>query len=317
MLKRTDNSKLPGDTRAAPAVVPPAIVVADLVTGALATPDPRVILIVEDEARADTIARLAAGFSPETTVVHLVASDALPGESAPPSAANVGQRVAALRRLRAATTSSETTGILLVLSAEASAVRYPEPAAFDEIPPVFRVGEAIDVEGFPARAEALGYVVDDRVDEPGEIAIRGSVVDIFPADRFCPVRIEFDAGIITALRSYDPVTQRSLETLTEVTVGRACEPDLGAGVPITDHLPDAALHLDPTVDDRRTRFLALATDDKAATSAKTTLVDTRTWTRVTKARTTITADMPAEPTPRFIERRDPVRAFRRDRKSVV
>ena len=109
MLKRTDNSKLPGDTRAAPAVVPPAIVVADLVTGALATPDPRVILIVEDEARADTIARLAAGFSPETTVVHLVASDALPGESAPPSAASADVSVCATCVLCAVTAAEGTS----------------------------------------------------------------------------------------------------------------------------------------------------------------------------------------------------------------
>ena len=312
MLKRTDDTILPGETRPASERVPAALVVADLVAQQI----PRAILVVEDEARADAIARLATGFAPATTVIHLVASDALPGDTTPASAANIGQRVEALRRLRIATTAAGTDGILLILSAEASAVRYPEPAAFDAVPPAFRVGDAIDIDGLPALADTIGYVIDDRVDEPGEIAIRGNVVDIFPADRACPVRIEFEDGVITALRSYDPVTQRSLETLSEIVVGRAREPDLGDGVAVTDHLPDAAIHLDPSVDDRRARFLSLAADG-AERGLKRALVDAKAWARLTTDAVTIATDAPVDPTPRFIERRDPVRAFRRFAKSVT
>ncbi|MBD8734703.1 helicase-related protein [Sphingomonas sp. CFBP 13706] len=314
MLKRTDHIDLPGDTRAAPATLPAATVVAELLTAGI----DRAILVVEDEARAEAIACLAEGFAPAMTVVHLVASDALPGDSAPPSAANVGRRVEALRRLRAATATASTGPILLVLSAEASAVRYPAPAAFDEAPPVFRVGDTIDIAALPALAETIGYTIDDRVDEPGEIAIRGSVVDLFPADRANPARIEFDDNsVITEIRSYDPVSQRSLETLDAVIVGRACEPDLGDGVAITEHLPDASLHFDPVVDDRRTRFLALAADGTAARQVKAALVDTRTWNKATAGRQSLATDTPVERTPRFIERRDPVRAFRRFARSVI
>jgi transcription-repair coupling factor (superfamily II helicase) len=54
------------------------------------------------------------------------------------------------------------------------------PELFDAAPPVIAVDQAIDLEAFAAELESLGYVVDERVDEPGEIACRGSVIDVYP-----------------------------------------------------------------------------------------------------------------------------------------
>ncbi len=313
MLKRTDNITLPGETDLRQQASLPAIVAADIV----ATNAARCILVVEDDQRADLIARLAGAFAPDTMVVHLVASDALPGDDAPASAANIGQRVAALRRLRIAATAPSPAPILLVLSAEASAVRYAAPSAFDEAPPLLKVGEPIDIAGLPDLADHLGYVVDDRVDEPGEIAVRGNVVDIFPADQVHPVRIAFEDGIVTSIRPYDAVTQRGLDDVAEVMIGRANEPALGEGVSITDHLPDAVMYLDPTVAARRARFLALALDGAAKRSVAPRLVDAAAWDASTKVSRIIRDDEPVEQTPRFVERRDPVRAFRRYAKSVT
>ena len=306
MLKRPSNRVVAGEEATAPAA-PPACVAARIVAG----DSRRAIVVAEDEARAETIARLAAAFAPATEVIHLTGSDALPGEAAPPSAANVGQRVEALRRLRTATAGAADRPVLLVLSAEASAVRYAAPTAFDEAPPVFAVGEAIDVAALPALAESIGYVLDDRVDEPGEIAIRGSVVDLFPADRLHPVRIEFADGRVTTLRSYDPVTQLGLEDVEQVTIGRASEPPLGEGVPITAHLPDADVYLDPRAQDRRDRFLALAADGSGERRSLAALVDDAAWQAAVAERRIVPGPDTGAPIPRFVERRDPLRAFRR------
>ncbi|RZM08746.1 MAG: DEAD/DEAH box helicase, partial [Sphingomonas sp.] len=139
-----------------------------------------------DEQRATAVAAIAAALAPALTVIHLPSSDALPGDEAPASPGNIGRRVAAMRRLRAAV---GTTTVLLVTTAEATAVAYAEPAAFDTAPPGIRVGDTIDLATFAETATAVGYVEDDRVDEPGEVAILGSVIDIFPADHDAPVRI--------------------------------------------------------------------------------------------------------------------------------
>ena len=315
MLKRTDDTTLAGETTAVPATAPvPAPVVAAMIATAEAA---RAIVVAEDDRRAETIARLIAAFAPEATVVHLPASDALPGDEAPPTAANVGQRVEALRRLRLATTVEAADRVVLVLSAEASAVRYPAPSAFDEAPPGIRVGDPIDVAAFAARAEEIGYVADDRVDEPGEIATRGGVIDIFPADRAAPVRLGIEDGTVASLRDYDPVTQLGTDELSEITIGRACEPALVNGVPVTDHLPDADILMDPAAAERRARFLALAVDGTPRRRAAAGLVDDKAWATAIEGRLRVLEGDARDPLPRFVERRDPTRAFRRFAKDVL
>ncbi len=305
MLKRTSNVVLAGEATIAAVPVPPALLAARLALH----DDPQLIAVVEDEHRAACVAALAAAFAPETIVVHLVASDALPGDAAPPSPANTGQRIEALRRLRAATKADAP--ILLVLSAEASAVRYAAPEAFESMPPRLRVGDTIDAETFADEAVALGYVVDDRIDEPGEVAVRGGVIDIFPVDRTEPVRIDFADGAITAIRAYDAVTQRGLHDLDDVTVGRASEPPLGNGVAITDHLPAASVWIDANAIDRRERFLGLATDGTARRRDVAGLVDAKAWNKAVAGRIVTAGDEVPPPPPRFVESRDPTRAFRR------
>ena len=76
----------------------------------------------------------------------------------------------------------------------------------------------------------LGYVIDDMVDEPGEVAVRGQVVDIFLADTELPCRIEVEDGRIVALRRYDCATQLMVEEIDRLEVGRAAEPMLDRGV---------------------------------------------------------------------------------------
>ncbi len=64
-----------------------------------------------------------------------------------------------------------------------------------------------EIEAFLRRT---GYGLDMLVDEPGEAAVHGHVVDIFPAGALGPVRIEHEDGRVTRIDSYDPATQRTL-----------------------------------------------------------------------------------------------------------
>ncbi|KQU45971.1 DEAD/DEAH box helicase [Sphingomonas sp. Leaf339] len=315
MLKRTPDTVLPGEA------VATADAIAAIAARVALRDDRRVMLVAQDGQRGEAIAKAVAAFAPDAVVVHLISSDALPGEAAPPSAGNVGRRVAALRQLRLAETEGMDTRIVVILSADASAVRYPAPAAFDEQPPAFAIGDAIDIDAFPALAESLGYTNDDRVDEPGEIALRGTVIDIFPADRTTPARIEFADGVVTGLRAYDPVTQLGIEAIDSVVIGRASEPALGAGggkgVAITDHLPDAAILIEPAAIDRRNRFLALAGDGAPRRRIAAELVDAKALDKAVADRLVILDWETDAAPPRFVERTDPVRAFRRFAKAAL
>jgi transcription-repair coupling factor (superfamily II helicase) len=274
------------------------------------------VYVAADDLRATEIAAVATALAPDAVVVHLPSSDSLPGDAAPASPANVGRRVAALRLLRAQ--SEDRTGpILLVTTAEATAVRYPPPAMFDMAPPRLEVGDPIDVDAFAGIAAEIGYLVDDRVDEPGEIAVRGGVIDIFPADRENPVRIEFADGRITALRDYDPVSQLGLGEIESIEIGRATEPVVEKGVSILAHLPGAAIAFDDGAEKRRNRFLAIAADGLPRRRAATDLVEDEAWGAETADRETVAFETTDDMPPRFVERRDPARGFARFAKGVL
>ena len=290
--------------------------------GAASTPESLVVAIIDalgkgdvlcvatDDQRAMTVAAIATAFEPDALVVHLPSSDALPGDEAPASPANVGRRVAALRQLRAAT-KNNARRILLVTTAEATAVRYPKPEMFDAAPPRLVVGDAIEVDAFADLAAEIGYVVDDRVDEPGEIAVRGGVIDVFPADREHPVRIEFVDGHITGLRDYDPTSQLSEGVIDHVEIGRATEPPVEDGVAILAHLTEATIAFDEGAEARRARFLAIAADGLPRRKAAADLIDDKTWQVATADRNRVQIAVSDTQPPRFVERRDPARAFSR------
>ena len=218
------------------------------------------VFVAADAQRAALVAEVAAGLMPAAVVAYVPSSDALPGDAAPASPANVGHRVAALRRIRAGQAAKPRPRIVLVTTASASAVRHATPDAFDAVPPAVAAGDALDADTLAQTAADIGYITDDRVDEPGEIAVRGQVIDIFPADHDMPVRIELADGAVAAIRRYDPVTQRTTEALDRIELGRAVEPEVADGVSILAHLPGAAMALDPEVEERRERFLRIAAE---------------------------------------------------------
>jgi transcription-repair coupling factor (superfamily II helicase) len=223
--------------------------------------DGDVLFLALDEQRALAIHAALAAAAPEAVILHCPSSDALPGDPTPASPGNVGRRVAALHRVRLLTKDKAHKAFALISTGEAAARFYPTPKAFDVAPPIVSTGDALDIAKIACDLAALGYIDDERVDEPGEIAVRGQVVDIFPADAGDPVRLEIEDGLVTAIRAFEASSQRGVADLETVEIGRASEPVLeGTGTTLFDHLPSAAIFLDPGVESRRDRFAALAAD---------------------------------------------------------
>jgi transcription-repair coupling factor (superfamily II helicase) len=63
-----------------------------------------------------------------------------------------------------------------------------------------------------------GFTREDPSDEHGEFAVRGGIFDVFPAGELQPVRLEFIGDTIESLRRYDASTQRSIETLDQISI---------------------------------------------------------------------------------------------------
>jgi transcription-repair coupling factor (superfamily II helicase) len=133
--------------------------------------------------------------------------------------------------VRARALQASGTGVARVVVASAAAL-LPRVSA-----PRRLLGAALDLrpgqEIAPADlAELLvdgGFEREDPADEPGKFAVRGGIVDIFPAGDTPPVRIEFIGDTIETLRRYDPTTQRSIDAIDQITV-----------VPLRDVLSDSS-----------------------------------------------------------------------------
>ena len=102
------------------------------------------------------------------------------------------------------------------------------------VDPPFRLakGEMLDRAALQAFARRCGYLDDERADEPGDIAVQGRVIDIYPADARAPVRLDLDEdGRICDLQIFDVASQRTEAPLDQLALVPASEVALPDDVP--------------------------------------------------------------------------------------
>ena len=214
--------------------------------------------------------------------------------------------------------ASAADPLACITSAEATGQLYAEAAAFAAAPPVVRRGDRIDLASFAEKCLTIGYVTDDRIDEPGEIGVRGGVVDIFPVDQGLPVRIEVEDEVAVSIRSFDPVDQLTVKEFDQVAIGRASEPDPTGGVTLLAHLSGGALVEESRVAARRKSFLALASDAERFGRPARTVVDAARWAKESAAFDRLDwSQDDADPLPRFVESRAPLAALERLAKPIL
>ncbi|HTJ28786.1 MAG TPA: transcription-repair coupling factor [Candidatus Limnocylindria bacterium] len=107
-----------------------------------------------------------------------------------------------------------------VIVAPVSALRqYVIPRrVFEDAAFTLRAGEEVGWEATLARLYRLGYARVDVVSAAGEYAVRGGILDLFPATADTPVRVEFFGDEVDSVRPFDLATQRSTGALDAITV---------------------------------------------------------------------------------------------------
>ncbi|MEH3144661.1 MAG: helicase-related protein [Methylobacterium frigidaeris] len=183
--------------------------------------------VARDARRLDALAALLRTLDPLCRVAVYPEWDCLPFDRASPSRGTMGARAGVLRWL----TDAAALPDLVLTTAPALIQRVPPPQTWGGAHLELSPGDALDPEAVTAFLRRLGYILDDRIDEPGEIAVRGRTIEVFPAAAPRPCRIEHDGARVTAIRSYDPVSQRSLGEVERLVVDPATEvilaPDSG------------------------------------------------------------------------------------------
>jgi transcription-repair coupling factor (superfamily II helicase) len=179
------------------------------------------IVVGDDRAARDLAADLRAWLAPR--LVRYYPSRGVTYEShLRPPAHLVGLRMAALDALLAADGGAPGDAPVVVVSAVALSEKVPDPALR---PRSFtlRVGELLDLEECARELVALGYEYVEQVEERGQFALRGGLLDVFAATEERAVRVDMFDVQIESLRWFSTFTQRSLEETQEVEIAPAAE----------------------------------------------------------------------------------------------
>jgi len=187
---------------------------------------PTLVVVGDDRAARDLAADLRAWLRPRRVRYYPSRGVAYESHLTPPPHL-VGLRVAALDALLPASgseqdRSGEIDQPVVVVSAVALSEKVPDPALR---PRSFtlRVGELLDLEECAAELVDAGYERTEQVDERGQFALRGGLLDVFPATEERAVRVDMFDLEIESMRWFSTFTQRSLGDVDEVEIAPAAE----------------------------------------------------------------------------------------------
>jgi len=193
----------------------------DGVDGSAAAGRPAIVVAGDDRQAKELAADLRAWLHPRP--VRFCPSRGVAYEShlAPP-AHLVGLRVAALDALVRWTEDAEGEPPVIVVSAVALSEKVPDPALR---PKSFtlKVGDLVDLDELAQDLVGAGYERVDQVDDRGQFAVRGGILDVYPATEDRAVRVDLFDIEIESLRGFSTFTQRSLDDLQEVEIAPAAE----------------------------------------------------------------------------------------------
>jgi transcription-repair coupling factor (superfamily II helicase) len=113
------------------------------------------------------------------------------------------------QRLRLLSTLPRLSKGIVIVDLETVLQRLPPQAYIDAHAFDLRSGETFDVAAFRERLTGAGYVSSSQVMVPGEFAVRGSIVDLYPMGSDSPYRLDMFDDEVESIRVFDPETQRS------------------------------------------------------------------------------------------------------------
>ncbi|AEH63312.1 transcription-repair coupling factor [Zymomonas mobilis] len=184
----------------------------------------RLVYIASDEQAAHAMADAAGYFAPELKIISFPAWDCLPYDRASPSLPLSATRIATLHHLQTRPQSPE----LLITTVEAALQRLLTPFRLRQLCQTLAAGVRLDREKLVTLLRAHGYQQSETVSQSGDYAIRGGLVDLWPAGLPYALRLDFFGDEIETLRQFDPTTQRSIAEIDKFNLLPASEALLDA-----------------------------------------------------------------------------------------
>lgn len=196
---------------------------------------------------------------------------------------------ARLRTLKALDGPAEAAPRIVVSCIQALLQPTPDSEAIAEATRRIAIGDTLNVDELIAWLVEHGCHRTTAVELPGEVAVRGGIVDLFAPEAQLPVRIELFGDEVESIRSFDAATQRSVESLQEASV-TMLDPTKPGRAHFTSHLKGPAGEqswfalIEPAdLEEEGKFFHERATDPKSLFSVKLTLSEVFKFPSVTLA----------------------------------
>jgi len=196
-----------------------------MILGALARERGPMVYVARDEVRLTQIVEGLAFFAPDVAVLSFPAWDCLPYDRVSPNGEVLARRVATLSALSLRPAQG---ALILVTTINAAIQMVPPRAVMAGAMLTLSRGQHIAMDAIQQFLANNGYGRTGTVREAGEYALRGGILDLYPAGASEPVRLDFFGEQLESLRKFDPETQRSAEPLETLTLVPASEALLDA-----------------------------------------------------------------------------------------
>ena len=174
-----------------------------------------IILLEENENKAQKIYSELVQLLPEESVQIFPVDATIATQTAVTSPDELSSRIQALNFLLSAEKG------VVVATPQALQYKLSAPADYQAARREFKSGKEFDLSELTSWLVQAGFRRENLVAKPGEFALRGDILDIYPLDRESPVRIEFFGDEIDTIKEFDLASQRSQKQIDHLFVSAA------------------------------------------------------------------------------------------------
>ncbi len=182
------------------------------------------LFVAADDVQAQAAGDAIAFFSPDVRLLPFPAWDCLPYDRVSPKPDIESRRLATLAAL--ANRGKDDGPCAVVTTVNALLQRVPPRAAIRDASFSARVGQAVEHDDLVSFLVKNGYARASTVREPGDFALRGGIIDLWPPGTDEPLRLDFFGTTLDAIRRFDAETQLSTTQTEAITLLPASEAPL-------------------------------------------------------------------------------------------
>ncbi|MBV8411359.1 MAG: DEAD/DEAH box helicase, partial [Alphaproteobacteria bacterium] len=176
-----------------------------------------ILHVARDGQRLERLQDGLRFFAPEREVLVFPAWDCLPYDRLSPHPDIVAERLETLARLANPRKPGAPARVILA-SVGAVLQRVPPRSLYTDAAVVLRKDQTVDIDWLTKFLGENGYSRSETVMEPGDFAVRGGLVDLFPPGTAEPLRLDLFGDTLEEVRSFDPMSQRTSGTREEVVL---------------------------------------------------------------------------------------------------